>query len=255
MEKKSCYEQLSSVVTGIEIGPKVITGHFPTNRPFHSNHPISGNTLLPMQPIGDMGLANTETLSQCGLATCQLYSFQQRSRIHMSPEYNTDSVIDVNTQSVNKFGHSSRMPKMGKTSDFWLRLKEARSACTPPKLMNQTTIAKEYGVRQSAVTKWKTGLSEPDIAIGKKMCIDYNICLDWLYIGVGNMRPSETLDPITAKVRVTMEGLNDAAKLEVLKAAIVQRTIDSGAVSEQLKVVAAEQKKAKETSPRHRRVA
>lgn len=206
----------------VEIGPKLIAANFSVRRRFDRNHPLRGDRFT-VQPHGDTRL--TDTL------TCQL---GQPSRKHvLTPDildgfpkgwdrhgrdYNTAGVINVNTRCVIQPGQTSRMPKKADTSAFWLRLEQARTTCKPPKSMRQEDIKRDYGAaHQSTVTKWKTGKSLPKPEALAAMAEDCNVSVDWLWRGVGEMRPQRKLDPITEQIVGALEHLDDGEKLSFLK--------------------------------------
>lgn len=255
------------MVTRVKVGSNVVPLHIPAKDGFNRNHPVVRHSPAE-QPHGDARLPDSlagqgcQLLGQRRLATCQLDNpldgdtmlidlAQDLLKLdcHMSPLYNTDSVIDNNTHSVFKARQTSRMPKAGKISEFWRRLTVARESCTPPRSMNQDDIAKEYGYAfQSAITKWKTGgpdgTSMPDPAVVTKMAIDYDVSFEWLWSGRGDMRPLPATHPIVRRiVEVTNSLPDDDAKIKVLEAAIAQQTLQIPAVAARFREVQDEAKK------------
>lgn len=173
----------------------------------------------------------------------------------MRGEYNTSSVIGVNTPSVLRRVQTVDMPKSGKTTDFWKRLTLARTSCVPPKSMRQEDIRREYGyAHQSGVSKFSTGgtdgksMPSPDVAT--RMALDANVNFNWLWAGQGDMRPLPATDPITKRVVEVLSALHDPeAKLKVLEAAIAQQVLQIPAVAQQYREAADEARRQAEQPP------
>lgn len=198
-----------------------------------------------MQPHGDMRLTNRpvsdlgNTLSKSGLTAGFADSFTKGFNVH-KPDDNTASVLPVNTRSVFFRRQTTAMPKPGRETDFWKRLTLARTTCNPPKSMLQKDLVKEYDVsHQSAVTKWKTGgpdgttIPRPEIV--KQMAADAGVNFNWLFTGEGEMRSRPAPDPITDQILEALQELGHEGKIEVLKEAIAQKTLQLPAVSLRIK--------------------
>jgi transcriptional regulator with XRE-family HTH domain len=152
----------------------------------------------------------------------------------MGGNYNTVSVIGVNTRSAIGFGQTAYMARSGEISEFWRRFMTARRARDPSASARQEDIAKEYGVYQSSVTKWKTGKSLPKPKKMREIAAKEGCTFEWLNSGDGDMRPAKATDPITRQVIEAMEALSPDAKVEVLKAAIMQQTLQLPALAAQI---------------------
>ena len=232
--------KLRHPLSRVEIGSNVISLDFALQRRLQRNHPLRRDSSA-MQPHRDMGLTNTlsgnftEPSRQGGLSTRLLDRLPQPFNAHRR-DYNTDSVIDVNTRSVMGQRQTGRMPKAGKTTDFWRRLTLARTTCVPAKSMMQEDIAKDYGAAyQSTVTKWKTGGDEgstkPRPEIVEEMALDTGVCFEWLYTGRGEIRPRPAPDELTMHIIDALSVLEPAGRVAVLKAAIAQQTLELPAVA------------------------
>lgn len=227
------------MVTGIKVGSNVVTGNFPVHGSLKGDHPLRGDALT-MEPHGDLGLTDLGTGQVCqlfgegGLTLRDLNCSLKRSDTHMEGDYNTASVMRVNTRSANSFGQTDSMARSGDTSEFWMRLAKARQTQSPPLSMRQEDLAKDYKVYQSAVTKWKTGKSMPQPELIRAMALKHNVAFEWLNSGRGDMRPPKATDVITLQVIEAMERLTPEAKVEVLKAAITQHALQMPAVAAQL---------------------
>lgn len=227
------------MVTRIKVGAKVVAGNFPIHRQLNGNHPLGGDASS-VEPHGDSRLADSspghvrQLFGQRGLPTRKPDSPLQRTDTHMDGDYNTASVINVNTRSAIGFGQTYSMARNGETSDFWVRLAQARRAKNASASMRQEDVAKDYGVRQSAVTKWKTGKSMPQPELVREMAIKHEVAFEWLNSGRGDMRPPKATDPITVQVIQAMESLRPEAKVEVLKAALTQQALQLPALAAQI---------------------
>lgn len=223
----------------VKIGANVVSAHFATRDLFHRNHPL-GRHATPMEPHGnhgltywlasDLGQLPGESRLAASHVDHDLKCVDSKYFIaHFGDKDNTESVLDVNTQSVNACKQTRRMPKEVAPSPFWRRLTEARESCKPPKDMNQTAVGKDYGAKQAAVTKWCTGgpkrdhgiysLPEPEKIL--KMAIDTNVCTDWLWSGRGDMRPMPATHP---KLKTLVDLINETPadhREKVLTAAIM----------------------------------
>jgi transcriptional regulator with XRE-family HTH domain len=158
------------------------------------------------------------------------------SDTHMQAHYNTASVIVNNTPSANAARQTWRMPRHAETTEFWRRLTAARSSHNPPLSMRQEDVARDAELsHQSAVTKWKTGKGVPSFETYRKLAIQANVTVDWLITGRGEMRPRPTIDPITQQVLTALDALNPTGKVEVLKAAITQQTLQHPAIAAQVR--------------------
>lgn len=231
------------MVARIKIGPNVVAADFPVHRLFNRDHPLRRDNLS-VQPHGHEGLANM-ALSDLAQPSCQgglparlLDRFTEFVDGHKA-DYNTDSVMAVNTRCVIGTGQTVPMPKSGKISEFWRRLEAARTTCVPAKSMRQEDLAKDYGMSyQSAVTKWKTGGeagdTKPRPEVVEAMARDCGVSFEWLWWGRGEMRARPELDPLTLEIIDATERLKPAGKLEVLKAAITQETLQLPAVAARL---------------------
>lgn len=229
------------MVTRVKIGSNVIAGRFPTKNKLQGDHPLGGDA-LPVEPHGNLRLPDALT----GVV-CQLFGNSRlparlvdrlfnRSDAHMSADYNTVSVIEVNTRSAKRLGQTRSMPKAAQTSEFWRRLTEARTSCVPPLSMRQEDVAKDAGMSfQSAVTKWKTGKGEPSFEVYKDLAIQAGVTVDWLITGRGEMRPRPTPDLITTQIIQALDALPPPAKLEILKEAFTQQTLQHPAIAAQLR--------------------
>jgi transcriptional regulator with XRE-family HTH domain len=140
----------------------------------------------------------------------------------MLPDHNTDSVLDANTHCVLPLRENQSVGKMGKTSDFWRRLERARDRRGLS--MDQKAIAKELRVYQSAVTKWKTGLSLPTLAKAIKLAIDAGVCVDWLLTGRQPEFPGGVADPEMGKLLEVWPDLSGELKRGVVAYAAFSRT-------------------------------
>lgn len=113
---------------------------------------------------------------------------------------------------------------------------QARTSAVPQLSMRQEDIAKDVGLAfQSAVTKWKTGKGEPSFEVYCKLATQAGVAVEWLITGRGDMRPREATDPITAQVIEALDALKPEGKIEVLKAAITQQTLQHPAVAAQMR--------------------
>ena len=239
----------SGVIARIEVGSNVIALQFPTQqrqRSLERDHPLRGdpptedphrNLRLPHRLPCELG----ELRRHDELPSDLINRLLDPLNAHMEPIYNTGGVIAVNTRSAKAFAQTREMARTGEISDFWLRLTKARSIQKSPLGMRQEDIAAEWKVRQSAVTKWKTGKSVPQPELVREMALRYDVMFDWLYTGRGDMRPPRTTDPITLQVIEAMEVLRPDGRVEVLKAALTQQTM-------QIPAVAAQVAKARETA-------
>lgn len=250
----------SRVATWIKVGPKVVAIHFSSlmvDLPAHDllagDNPLRRDTLA-VDPHRDTGLADVrasdlgQLLGQSLLPARHLdhpLEGCQDGRavdlgVHVDPDNNTGSVISANTRSVIAFPDNLRMGRGGgKTSEFWVRLTRARTTCDPPKSMLQTDIATEYKVRQSAVTKWKTGgdkgSTKPEPEVVERMAQDLGCSFEWLWWGRGEMRP-KYMDPITELAVEAMGELTTVeAKQEVVRAALAQRAMESPEVAARMR--------------------
>jgi hypothetical protein len=246
------------MVTRMKVGADVVALHCPTKNGLTRDHELRRNTPAE-EPHRDARLANAlasqngQLLSQLCLSAGQFnHSLNSdpkgvvvefRRKIdgvcgHMPQAFNTASVIDVNTRSVFAPGHTAGMARNGQTSDFWHRLALARTTCTPPKSMRQEDIAKDYeAAYQSTVTKWKTGKSTPEPDTLKKMALDTNVNINWLWAGQGDMRPLPATDPIVLRLVEIVQALpDDASRLGVLEAALLrQATMNNPTVAATLR--------------------
>lgn len=158
----------------------------------------------------------------------------------MRPHDNTRSVIAVNALSVNEVAHNLDVPAAAKTSQFWDRLTKARTTHNPPMTMNQKAIAKETGMAfQSAVTKWKTGgpdgssMPRPEIVL--ELARRAKCSFEWLYSGEGEMRPRYISDPVVQHILDAVEKLEPEGRIEVFKAAVMQKTLEQPLLAEQMR--------------------
>lgn len=246
------------MVARVKIGSNVVAGDFPVHRLLAGDHHLGGDTVTSMNPHRNSRLPNSATSNECQLlGECRLTAggsdhkiqaggqtgivdFLKRKIGHKPDHYNTLSVISVNTRSANKDGQTSFMPKQGKISEFWRRLTEARTTCVPPRSMRQEDIAKEYGMAyQSAVTKWKTGgpkgTSMPDPDIIRQMALDTNVNVNWLWAGQGDMRPLPATDAVVKEIVGAVNSLRTVeSKVQVLRTAIAQQTLEDPAVAARL---------------------
>jgi transcriptional regulator with XRE-family HTH domain len=200
----------------------VVTTNFAINSGLKRNNPLRRDTPA-VQPHGDVRLTDpaagdlTEPCCNSGLPAALLNGLPQRADTHRR-EYNTSSVIDVNTRSVMNAVKNMRMPKTAETSAFWLRLEQARKTCRPAKSMRQEDVAKDYGAaHQSTVTKWKTGKSLPKPEVLAAMADDCDVSIDWLWRGIGEMRPKRKLDYVTEQILGLIQDLSDEDKTELFK--------------------------------------
>lgn len=220
------------MVSRVQIGPNVVTTDFSANRSLKRDDPFGWNTPA-MQPHRNMGLPNwpvrgtpsqlCQSSSHNGLTADLFDRLAQGSDAH-DLNYNTVSVIDVNARSVIRSGQTKRMPKKGRETPFWKRLKLARTTCKPSKSMRQEDIRKDYGAaHQSTVTKWKTGGEKGTTLPGPEtilmMALDTDVSADWLWSGRGEMR-RRNLDAVTVKILDALEQLEPLEKEDILKEAI-----------------------------------
>lgn len=231
------------MVTRIKIGTNVIAGDFSAKRLLKRDNPL-GRDGFSMQPHGDMRLADgtvcnfTQALGESGLTAGFGNRFTEFGdctghEVH----HNTDSVMLVNTRSVSESRQNSGMPKPEKETDFWKRLTMARTTCSPPKSMLQRVLVKEYpefASHQSTVTKWKTGgengSTQPRPEVVRKLAADTGVNFNWLFSGEGEMRSRPTPDSITEQILEAINSLTLEGKIEVLKSAIAQQTLQLPAV-------------------------
>lgn len=225
---KSSRPRASRTLGWIKVGTNVIAAKFPIHRLFDGDYPLRGDSLA-MEPHGDTRLPNTKAgqftqpSGQCSLSAGLINCLSEGGNVH-APNYNTDSVISVNTRCVMRPLQTKEMPKRANTTDFWKRLTLARETCNPPKSMRQADIAKEYDAAyQSTVTKWKTGgpngdsMPEPDKVL--KMALDCNVNVNWLWAGQGEMRPKQ-IDPVVEQLIQATERLDYDEKVGLLKDAL-----------------------------------
>lgn len=118
------------------------------------------------------------------------------------------------------------MAKSGDTSEFWKRLTKARLRKTLS--MDQGDVAKELGVYQSAVTKWKTGKSLPTLANAIKLATDAEVCVDWLLTGRLPERPGLCVDAELAKLMAIWDALQPETAKEIVAYANYRRSIEGG---------------------------
>lgn len=231
------------MVTRIEIGTNVISGNFPLQDGFQRDDPLRRNTLS-VEPHRNVRLANTlagkvrELFSHHDLPTSitdRLSKPREHMSCHMEGNHTTVGVIGVNTRSSIGIGQTAGMARTGDISDFWRRFTAARAAYKSDLPTRQEDVAKEWGVRQSAVTKWKTGKSHPDPGVLRGISNKYNVCYEWLDSGRGPMRPLKALDPIVNQVIDAMDALSPDGKVEVLKAALTQQALQIPSLAAQVK--------------------
>jgi hypothetical protein len=257
MEKRS----RSSVVARIEVRSNVIALDLAAVRirqisdgPLTGDGPVVGHAAT-VNPHGDSGLFDGLTceLGELGGKSdlpsrdteqlCKPINQQIRGlSMHGGTENNTSGVIVATTSSVIPFPQTPPMARNGgKTSEFWLRLTEARTTRKRgPLSMLQTDIAKEYSVRQSAVTKWKTGgekgTTKPEPDLVERMAEDADCAFEWLWWGRGPMRPNVPLDPVTQQVVEAMSKLDTIEhKRAVLVAALAQQQLQRPEVAARVK--------------------
>jgi hypothetical protein len=258
-------EKLNNLLTGVEIGPNVIACDFAAKRLLNRDYPLRRNRSA-MQPHGDMRLTNglasqlsepgSHSVLAAGLLDCRPKALDGFGH---GTNHNTDSVIRVNTHSVVGALQTSGMPREDRETDFWKRLKAARTTCNPPKSMLQRVLVKEYpefAAHQSTVTKWKTGgedgttMPRPEVVL--KMAADTGVNFNWLFSGEGEMRSQPTPDSITQQIIEAVHALPLPGKIEVLKEAIAQQTIQLPAVAARIQE-AQRQAEAKTATKRHKR--
>lgn len=153
----------------------------------------------------------------------------------MSPDHNTESVLLSNTRCVMRFLENGDMAKPGKTSDFWMRLARARER--KGLTMDQQAIAKELGIFQSAVTKWKTGLGLPKLATAIKLATGAGVCVDWLLTGRPPELPGAQVDPELTRLLGFWEKLSEDLKKEIVGFAVFKRSTTASVPLEKLKEV------------------
>lgn len=227
--------KVGSNVIALQLFTKIGEGALKRNHPLGRNPPAVNphrNLRLANRSSGQLGQLSSDGDLPAGLVDRLLDS----SNTHMEATYNTSSVITVNTRSDNGLRQTKRMPRNAETSEFWRRLTAARSSCNPPLSMRQEDVARDAGMsHQSAVTKWKTGKGEPSFETYRRLATQTNVTVDWLITGRGEMRPRPTIDPITQQVLTALDVLNPTGKVEVLKAAITQQTLQHPAIAAQVR--------------------
>jgi len=104
-----------------------------------------------------------------------------------------------------------------KTQKIFDRIVEARRDCDLPN--TQVAIAKDLGIAQSAVGKWKAGNG---LKLAHAMAIAYQtgVCVEWLLTGRGPKTP-----PNEAWFKI-MESLSPTAREEVMRFAKFRKEYD-----------------------------
>jgi len=90
--------------------------------------------------------------------------------------------------------------------------------------MDQKAIAKELHVYQSAVTKWKTGLSLPKITTVRKLAISSGVCVDWLLTSREPEFPGGAPDAHMAQLLQIWGNFSDEMKHAVVGYAFYSQT-------------------------------
>ena len=109
-----------------------------------------------------------------------------------------------------------------KSTDFYRRLIEALKAARFG--TTQVEIAKLLGVRQSTVSYWKTGPTQPERPTAELIAKLTGVSLDWLYTGRGAMYPSEPTD----EVRELWDKLDELDPETRKKALLILRALIEG---------------------------
>lgn len=127
------------------------------------------------------------------------------------------------------------MGKNGPTSEFWKRLTNARDEARLSR--DQEAIAKELGVWQSAVTKWKTGKGLPTLSKAIEIANRADVCVEWLLTGRGPRRPGAVDDPKLARLIGLWDKLLPETADEVLSFAIFKRASQNQSAANRIREI------------------
>lgn len=99
--------------------------------------------------------------------------------------------------------------------EFYARLIEAlRDADLP---ITQTSIAEFLDIHQSAISKWKSGESFPEMENAIKLAQRARVSLPWLLLGVGSKKQEENMDDQTVELLQTWARMPQSGKDELLE--------------------------------------
>ena len=191
---------------------------------------MSGNTTEPLQkknalrrddpgldPLRDGALGNAKFLRNGGLAAGSFDRFLDKVFSH-NHEFITEIDVASNAKSDIDRWHDPYVIPAEVKSAFWDRLLEAAKANGVTE--TQEAIAAEFGIKQSAVAKWKAG-GRPKTTRLEKIAARWRYNINYLLNGELPKRPIGVGEPDeTAELIATWKALNGdnkKAALAILK--------------------------------------
>lgn len=223
------------MITGIEVGPEVVTSDDSTASPLNVEHSLRGN--LVQFPLRDRVDRNAESRSELSLRPEMSKNALKGSRgsvthidavVHRQLRKRNRQLIDrTGTDNENKQMVEMPSPEHYSTFAQWL------DAARKSRRLTKTAIAKIGGVKPQAVTKWfKDGDVKPESLrkLSDWSGIDYSklrLLLEGQPIvevrGKGPPPPTPTLRRLITKLRVLEEVEGGLHVLETLADTLIEQ--------------------------------
>ncbi len=188
-----------------------------TRNRLDSEHALGRYTFVGVEPIGYGALANAQFRGKGNLPAGVLDRFTQCIKSVHTPVYNTESNNAASTQSDIVPHDTRRVPKDAGISELWRRFTEGVKDLTPPKAIDQETLATKMGVVQGTISNWKRGEKKPPIDRGIALAEYAGLCVEYLYTGKGPRRPWGDVGRPLAKLVDVWEELTPAQRDDLLQ--------------------------------------